>query len=679
MKESKSNDCSKAIPHLEGLRGIAIIMVLLFHCFRFFRNGFLGVDIFFVLSGYLLFRHFWGEYESFQFGNFITKKIRRLLPMGAVISILSCGAALYFFPAELFVQTGKTALSCLLGCSNLYLDYIFADYFSSDIRLNPLVHTWYLSVIAQVYILFACLSLLCRRRKLGTKVLIVSCVSLFSLIIYYAPLWVPCISVLIKMPSSYYWTSGRLWMIGLGALAHFLPSRKEGRFIGGLAFALLLVWGLSPIALSAVGTAAAEVTTVLCTCLCIAYGKDAFGSRLLCSHALLQFGRFSFSLYIIHWPLIVFSSYFAELYPQLSVRWVHLLQVIVSVLSAVFLYHLVEKRRFDAVRSSALFLAAAGLAVLPVATKGLRDYIYPEVNAIRATVYADTGKCTPLTQGPLYDSLPPFCQETHRAGLGDMQYWGEKIPLLYSIGSQSEPPDFLLIGDSHAEALYPGMDIVAQEQGWHGAYLHTYVIPLENYYSEYRSYQRWDREKAEMLLRYINQNPGIKTVFIANFWDWRFRSSYLNWDGERIQVSEDEEKNYACLYEFLKRLKTTGKRIVVFADVPIMSIKPIREYMQKQKRFCRPVDEAKVSCTRAMYERCYGTLNTYLKEWEEAGLCTVLHPEKVLLQSGKCHVIQNGVMYYKDGNHLSLPGSIRCVKSLEQELKEILTCEDSRQ
>lgn len=664
---------NQTIPHLDGLRGVAILMVLLFHCFHTFRNGYLGVDIFLVVSGYLLFRKFWDENETFDAASFLLKKIYRLFPLAAFVSVLSCVVALFLFPADLILKTAKAAFSTLIGCSNVYYDYTFSDYFSTGVRLNPLVHTWYLSLIAQIYLIYAIVALSCRKRKKIVKIFVVGTVSFVSVLVYYLPLWLPHISPLTFVPSTYYWTSGRLWMVFAGAMAHFLPIGRGCRIVGGFSCLLLLIMGFSIHAWGPRGVMAEEVMTVISTCMVIVYGHSSPTSKLLCFPMIRVIGRYSFSLYIIHWPVIVFGFYVASAYAVAVPLSVKVSALLVSFGLAVLLYHFVEKRQVKMPACSIWMMLGCVMTWSLIIAEGFPNMIHASVNAVSAKLYAETGKCRDLHEGVLYESLPKFRQETHHGGFGPMQNYGETIPLLYGIGPHPENGDFLLIGDSHAEALYPGLDVWAKKVGCSGAYLHTYVTPLDDVYLEGRPYQRWDRKKCNDLYEYLKRNKQIKTVFVANYFSVRFRKCYVDWSGEKRVLSESNRYNYACFYNFLKKVQETGKNIVVFSDVPTLELHDLQVYLKRQLLYGRAIDMSKLTCSRDDYEKRNAGINEQLNRWEKEGLCTVLHSETALFTSDSFCCFQKNVLLYKDGGHLSMDGSIMCIQSLDDELRTILS------
>lgn len=666
------------ILHLNGLRAVAIIMVLLFHVFPSFSNGFLGVDIFLVISGYLLFRKFWEE-EKVEVGSFIAKKVGRLFPLAVVVSLICGVTALFSFSYDLTLKTAKSALATLIGCSNIYYDYTFSDYFSSSVRLNPLIHTWYLSVIAQIYLIYVAISFVCRSKSKCFKVCLLLLLSAISFAVYYSPLWLPKLSLSIfPHYSTYYWTSGRLWMVCVGACAHLLPWAKGSRAMIAFSSLLLLVgMGSSNLGFGPSGIMALETMTVICTVVVIVFGSAPICAFILCRPLLQVIGRYSFSLYMIHWPVIVFCSYIASAYNMHEQISVQVAEIMLSLLLACVIYHGFEQRRYTLRRCACLLSIGVACCFVLIETNGMQDYLHPVANSVRTISYDKTGQSRPIESGSLYNTLPNFRQVTHRVGHGARQNWGESVPLLYEIGNQPEKANFILLGDSHAESLYPGLDVMAQKKGWNGAYLHTYVIPLMDVLAGGLPYQWWDQKKSETLFSYLADNSQVNTVLLANFWKIRFSNSYVNWDGERVVLCPQETKNYHCLREFLVRLRALGKKVVIFADVPEMPEHSVQGYVRRQLLYTQPVDGTLLLCTQESYENDNGEINDALRELEKEKLCVVLHPETVLFQKGKAHCFENGKLLYIDGHHLSVEGSIRCIQSLESSLGTLLKAADN--
>lgn len=156
MSQSNTPKNKSFLPYIGGLRGIAILMIVCFHIWpQHCSQGYLGVDIFLVISGYLLFRSHQTEH-SFQFRKFVSKKILRIMPPFLCVVLLTCIIVPFLFVDEgEFVRLGSSAIYSIFAYSNNYYHRLYSDYFSPGANLNPLLHTWYLAVILQIYLLWA--------------------------------------------------------------------------------------------------------------------------------------------------------------------------------------------------------------------------------------------------------------------------------------------------------------------------------------------------------------------------------------------------------------------------------------------------------------------------------------------------------------------------------------------
>lgn len=137
-----------------GLRGIAILLVILFHLRAdYFSQGFLGVDVFLVISGFLLFR---GYKADFKILPFIQKKVLRIIPLLAVVVIITAFIVFpVLFSTKSIEDVGACSISSLFCFSNLHYLHKYSNYFSTNANLNPLLHTWYLSLVVQIYAIWA--------------------------------------------------------------------------------------------------------------------------------------------------------------------------------------------------------------------------------------------------------------------------------------------------------------------------------------------------------------------------------------------------------------------------------------------------------------------------------------------------------------------------------------------
>jgi peptidoglycan/LPS O-acetylase OafA/YrhL len=245
-----SNGSSAAFrPDIEGLRGIAVLMVVAFHCgIPGFSGGFTGVDVFFVLSGYLITGLLVAEIREtgeLHLLQFYARRIRRLLPASALMlaPTLLIGAAI-LAPQEV-IFAGRTGRATALYLSNLFFAINAANYFAPDIKTNPLLHTWSLAVEEQFYLFWPLLILLGLRvwRSMRALIAVEASVTLLSL---GGCLWWTAHAGAF----AFYQLPARAWEFGIGGLAALLPHGTLR--LPSISRQALGWWGMVGIAASAI-------------------------------------------------------------------------------------------------------------------------------------------------------------------------------------------------------------------------------------------------------------------------------------------------------------------------------------------------------------------------------------------------------------------------------------------
>jgi peptidoglycan/LPS O-acetylase OafA/YrhL len=290
---------------LDGFRSIAVLFVIFYHLgFSFLPGGFVGVDIFFVISGFLITGICVDP--GFSYRAFYISRVRRIVPAYMFVMLATFAVAtVVFLPHEL-VDTAKTVLFGSLFLQNFYF-WRYVNYFVSG-ENNPLLHTWSLAVEWQFYIILPFVIASLRHRP---RLLLGAIVTLFAAS-FAAGIW----AVHAKPQAAFYLTPFRVWEFLAGGLVVFLAQTKPKRI---LADAVALV-GATLVLISAVGF---DKTTVfpglnavvpcLGATLVIASSRistDNLVVRLLGHPYLTYIGRASYSIYLVHWPIIVFLSYF---------------------------------------------------------------------------------------------------------------------------------------------------------------------------------------------------------------------------------------------------------------------------------------------------------------------------------------------------------------------------------
>ncbi len=383
-------------PDIDGLRAIAVLSVMFFHLEeRALPGGFVGVDIFFVISGYLITKLIYSELQasgSFSFRNFYLRRLRRLFPaLFATLLLSLLLASRLLAPADL-VEFAQSLVTSILSISNLFF-WSVAGYFDSDSSLKPLLHTWSLSIEEQFYFLWPALLvfLFHRKRALLVPGFIIG-MGLVSLLLnhFFFTQTVGVTALFSGVESfnvastAFYWLPFRVFEFSLGAIVVWLgslhdstnkafPWSNETAFILGLTMIAWSFWQLDSTQPFPSWNAFIPCTgAALIIYSGLAYrdsanqGADS-GHRfigLLSNKWMVGMGLISYSLYLVHWPVIVFYTYSSG--KELGVAEIVVL-AITSLILACLMYRFIEQPFRRPKQSNKKFvlsaIAAAGLLV----------------------------------------------------------------------------------------------------------------------------------------------------------------------------------------------------------------------------------------------------------------------------------------------------------------------------
>jgi len=324
------------IPGIDGLRAIAVIAVLGHHALiPGFQGGFLGVDIFFVISGYLITGIVMNELAggTFSYRRFLVRRAARLFPAMLAVTAVTFLAGTVFFPPSLLGDLGGSVVYSLPGLANIYF-WLSSGYFDAQGAFKPLLHFWSLGVEQQFYLVLPLLMVAVYPRGIFGVIL---AISLLSLIASEAALHAYGAAVFYLMPF-------RIFEFGVGALGAISASaRVIGMRFGSVAVAVgfLLLAG-SLLILTENHSLPGFLSLLPCAgaFLCIIGARSPLASRTLARAPFVYVGRISYSLYLVHWPIIVFYRLLIDssLDPadQAAV-------FLLSFAAAIPLYHFVEK------------------------------------------------------------------------------------------------------------------------------------------------------------------------------------------------------------------------------------------------------------------------------------------------------------------------------------------------
>lgn len=462
----------KHLPEIDGLRAVAVLAVVLYHAgVPGFTGGYLGVDVFFVISGYLItgLLHHEGQTNGrIDFAAFYARRFRRLLPaLVVVLAATLLAAALILFPAEL-PRLGKSATAVALMFSNLHFMQYSGGYFDPAVDVMPLLHTWSLSVEEQFYfawpLLLAGGFALARRRGWNVDRLLAGTLAVAALASF--AYWQ---SKLAGHPTAaFYLMPARVWELALGGLINFLPGAarhqrqpaawlRRGSLLALAVIGLTLLLPLDPERFAALVYPAAVLASTVLIYAIHRHSTAAPVAALLKHKAAIHVGLVSYSFYLWHWPLLALGRAY---YLGERLLWRDLALVAAALLLAFATYRWLEtpvrRKRpwpFAADRTTikaalALILAAVALAHgVKEAGKTLDEQLNRQLQAARAT----SGK-------PRLDSDFTQCDEPL-----DGQTLAPRTACLR--GAAGGPLRLIAWGDSYAGHLEGLLYPLAREHG----------------------------------------------------------------------------------------------------------------------------------------------------------------------------------------------------------------------
>ena len=606
---------------IEGLRGVAVLLVMLAHAsIPGFSGGFIGVDIFFVISGYLITGLLVEERDRagrVDFRRFYARRIKRLagalLAMVALVSV----ACILLLPDAMQAGQATAAFWAVLWSSNLHFAFLGVDYFDASSKANAFLHTWSLGVEEQFYLVWPLLILWACKGGHRWRVTLVAGVTILSLAGCWWLAWQ-------RADQAYYLMPTRLWQLSVGALVWFMPVRMPWLRPVGILVIVLSVGAISdavsypwPWALLPALGAAAMVSA----------GPGGVAERFLSGTALRWLGRISYSLYLWHWPILVLGLF---LVPDAGIA------TRIGMLGLAMMAGWASERWIERpLRMSGRQpndVIRAGLLASAILAASLS--LWRE--SLRTGLVLASGREDPLGAYLRDEITLPGVYA--RPGFDDYFQSDRLVPTLSYRPTGGVSRRVLLVGDSIGMQWEPAFKAGARERNWELVAVTKSACPMvdvpvvnSRIKRRYVECERW----RERLLQYIEDyRPDMLVIGSAATYDF----SLEQWrDGTR---------------RVLERVAIPGREVIVMAPNPVLPF-PAMSCMARSASIGSrgiEVDGCSVPLAKAQQAAIATTLGAAAAGLDDVRIVIM---DDVICAESTCSAAYDGHVIYRDEHHLN--------------------------
>lgn len=622
---------------IDGLRAVAVLLVLLFHADLGVPGGFIGVDVFFVISGYLITGLIWRKLEKgdFSLRDFWIRRIRRILPAQLVVlAFVVIAASILFLPIDR-IATAKTAQAQSLMLANVQL-WLQSGYFEPAAEESPLLHFWSLAVEEQFYLFYPFLLYLTwklAKRHVLAVIYLIGFAS-FALSIYGT----------YRYPgATFYLLPTRAWELLVGAVVavQLGIQSSESTKVTSFLKSYLGILGISMIFAAAFfyddemrfpGLAALLPCVGAAFVIMGGHFGSGFTTRTLTLSPIVGVGLISYSLYLWHWPLLVFSNYWSidEL------LWYWRLSIVIASFPVAWLSWKYVEQPF---RRSLEF------------TQSQRYVVRTAVACNFVVFFLMAAVRLPIRQ----PWIPNLCIEYANASsdtgfLNEVSLNDASLDRFPSVGlNQIRDVDLVIWGDSHAMAATPVIDDLCRRNRLQGKMAsHSSTAPLAGFILK----SPWGLNDqapafAEEVIRFVEER-SVKHVILIGLW-----SNYITQSDQGITDGDFD----SCLHNTIKRLELSGVSVAIMLEVPRQHTVNIPRLLARETLFRRGVSHIGVT----LDDHRARTRTDLLRIKAAAGeSVTILDPAATLAGSDNfCEAAANGRALYRDDAHLTVQGAMR--------------------
>jgi peptidoglycan/LPS O-acetylase OafA/YrhL len=611
---------------VDGLRAIAVLSVVFFHLSaRLLPGGYLGVDVFFVLSGYLITSIVWREASDGQFSvvRFYDRRIRRIVPaLLFLLTITTLVSVALLLPADL-IGYGKSLLATVAFVPNIYF-WRDTNYFSPNAAEKPLLHVWSLGVEEQFYILFPLILLAFARWWPRGALPMIGMLTAGSLAANVAALHVGGES------PAFFLLPTRAWELGIGALLALLPASVapqalRANVVALIGMILLIFEIVHPLPLVPLLPMAAP--TVAAVALLIVAGEHASPpvNRVLRFPPLVFLGLISYSLYLWHWPVFVFGKYYLvrELRPSETAAAL-VLMTACAVVSWRFIESPFRSKRMS-IRIARSVAAIGAVALLTVAAAliycdGLPHRLSAEAGAINAAVGTN-----------------------YRCPISAYIAFGTSRACLMNLPSRNAADaDVILLGNSHAQMYAPLWASILTERGQTGL-----LVPLNSCLPTVQvNLTIGCLNAARQNLDDVSNLHSVSKVILGLNW-WHGTNELVD-TGGRAADNRGNVALVSALDDLIDRLHHAGKQVVLIGPIAEPGWN-VASTLSRQLAFGHPTDRPLFMPTSDFILR----FGSAIAHFEARGDIAFARPDRVQCSAERCNYLIGGRSLFSDNSHIA--------------------------
>ncbi|CAH0992848.1 hypothetical protein SIN8267_02985 [Sinobacterium norvegicum] len=627
-------------PDIDGLRALAILPVLLFHAgIPGFSGGYIGVDIFFVISGYLITSIIIREVneQQFSYRDFWARRARRILPASTAMIIATLVTGWFILSPADYVELAVSAREQAYFASNFFFSSN-AGYFDGPSEFKPLLHTWSLSVEEQFYLFFPLFFITVHRFFPKHKRAAIILLLLLSLV-------VSLVLISSQPTSTFYLLHTRAWEMLIGSLLAIAPINLAMRqrpilceviSLSGLITIVSCIFFYDDTTVFP-GAAAIPPTVAVAAIIWANSYSNTWVKRLCTLPPAIWVGLISYSLYLWHWPVIAYTHYYHVGEFTLALK---LGLIAVSLILAYLSWRFIEtpfrlKQLFPSNNAILIAAAIALIAIAVVSQTIRRDGGYPERLPEHAFKFAqalsrsdDQRRCANLTNSAIREGN--ICQ----------------------FGNNQAKPTLLIWGDSHAEALLASMKSAAEESNTAVLFAsksncRPILVPSE-------PHGRCQQFNNSMFA--LASNHGITDVLLVSHWN---RASYNAASSDSLASAERNEFKQQ-FNATVDKLQAQDIRVWVAKQVPVQNTLDVAHELTKLAMQGLPTDTINLPIADHLHKQRY--VNNVI----DASTVNALDPTPYLCSEQWCPAEENGLALYKDSDHLSAQGALKLEPMFKQ-------------